>query len=67
MSDLTNYSENELSLIFANDEFFYNQFFKCVRLESLKELKAICEENFIFTDEQFESLESDFNTELNND
>ena len=52
--DLTEYSENELSLHVFNDEGLY-------RLRRSRDLKSILEDYFIFSDEQWEVLETDLN------
>lgn len=59
MLDLTNYSDQELSLIVYNDEYFYNE------RNHLDYLKALISEEFIFTDEQMETLLNDLEEEAN--
>lgn len=50
--DLTDYSENELSLIVFNDEHLYNQRRRSYFIDELRQY-------FIFTDDQLEVLETD--------
>jgi len=52
MNDITNHSENELSLLVFNDETLYRMRRKSYFFETLKEL-------FIYTEEQLEVLKND--------
>ena len=57
MQNLTGYSDQELSLIFNNDETLYNMARKA---GSINELKDIADQFFIYDDEQLAELEQDF-------
>lgn len=52
MQNLTEYCDNELSLIVMNDEFLYNK-----ALYDQKDLLAIIGEFFIYTTDQMQDLE----------
>ena len=64
MNDITMYSDEELSLLFMNDESLYNDLMACVRRSRFDYLEEIVKDNFIFTPEQFTDLEETFNNEL---
>ena len=51
-TDLTNYSDSELSLVVFNDEYLYNIRHRSHLIDTLNEL-------FIYTDEQLEELKQD--------
>jgi hypothetical protein len=53
MKDLTNYSDNELSLMVFNTEYFY------VERHTPDFLFALCKEEFYFTAKQMEVLKQD--------
>ena len=53
MIDLTNYSDDELSLMVFNDEYFY------IERKNEDYLLALCNEEFIFTAEQLAVLKQD--------
>jgi len=55
--DLTQYSDNELSLLVFNDEGLYKQRHRSYFIDDIKEF-------FIFTDEQLEVLQQDLQDEL---
>lgn len=57
MQDLTGYSDDELSLVALNEEYFYN-----IRFRS--NLKDILSEWFIFTDSQWDVLNQDIQDEI---
>lgn len=50
MKDITNYSENELSLLVMNDEDYY------IQMENPKLLLETLYQDFIYTDKQLEVL-----------
>lgn len=56
--DLTEYSDNELSLLVFNDEWLYRQRNRRGFIDTLKEF-------FLFTDEQLETLKQDLEDEDN--
>jgi len=55
--NITQYSDQELSLYFSNDEYLYTQACKATEFSQLKDLANEC---FTFTPEQLEELEQDF-------
>lgn len=57
MQDLTQYSDNELSLQVFNDEYLYN-------FRHVDYLEEILEELFLFTDEQLHVLKGDLADDL---
>jgi len=63
MKDITNYSENELSLIIQNDEYLYGIWRRTIRTGNLEYIKMEIE-NIKYTDEQWESVVDDFESEL---
>lgn len=64
MTDITNYSSQELSFLFMNDEFLYGEFMKAVRRERFNDIKELCDELFIYTEEQIEDLIETFWEEI---
>lgn len=48
MRDITNHSDKELSLIIFNDNYFYRE------INNLSYLKALINEEFVYTAEQLE-------------
>jgi hypothetical protein len=63
MKDITNYSENELSLIIQNDEYLYGIWRRTIRTGNLEYIKMEIE-NIKYTDEQWEAVVDDFESEL---
>jgi hypothetical protein len=64
MTDITNYSDQELSLMFLNDEFLYKEFMRAVIREDFAMLEEVAREFFIFNDEQLEDLKETFKQEV---
>jgi thymidylate synthase ThyX len=64
MTDIRHYSDQELSLRFLNDEGLYKEFMKGVRYERFNDIKHLCDELFIYTDEQLEELIETFWAEI---
>ncbi len=64
MTDITNYSDSELSLMFLNDEFLYKEFIRAVIREDFAMLEEVAREFFIFNDEQLEDLKETFKQEV---
>ena len=62
-TDLTGYSDQELSLNVMNDEYLYRQFRRC---DDASDLRNLCE-CFEYTQEQFEELVSDLEAEKEED
>jgi len=57
MKDITNYSVQELSLLVFNTESLYN-------IRFMVDLRSTLEELYIFTEEQWDELESDIDSDL---
>jgi hypothetical protein len=57
MQNITQYSDQELSLYFMNDEGLYNMAQSC---NSSNELQEIADQCFIYTPDQLSELEDDF-------
>jgi hypothetical protein len=55
--DITQYSDAELSLHFFNDEGLYRAMRRCYKSE---QLRALADECFTYTEDQFDELVSDF-------
>lgn len=64
MQDITHYADQELSLMFLNDEFLYKELNRAVIRENFTMLEDIAREYFVFNDEQLEDLRETFNEEL---
>ena len=64
MKDITHYSDQELSLMFLNDEVVYKELMRAVRQNDFTLIKEICDELFIYTEDQLEDLIDTFNDEL---
>jgi len=64
MTDITHYSDSELSLLFLNDEFFYKELMRATRREDFSIVEDIANEYFIFNQDQLEDLRETFNQEI---
>jgi hypothetical protein len=64
MTDITHYSDHELSLLFLNDEFFYKELMRATRREDFSIVEDIANEYFIFNQDQLEDLRETFNQEI---
>ena len=64
MTDITHYADQELSLMFLNDEVLYKDFMRAVIREDFAMLIDIANEFFIFNDEQLEDLKETFKEEV---
>ncbi len=64
MTDITNYSDQELSLMFLNDEFLYKEFMRAVIREDFAMLDEVAREFFVFTEDQLEDLKETFKQEV---
>jgi hypothetical protein len=64
MTDITHYSDQELSLLFLNDEFLYKELIRAVRCERFNHIKDLCDELFIYSEEQMEDLIETFWAEI---
>lgn len=62
--DITMNSDQELSLIFLNDEVSYTWLMGSVRREEFDIIEVIVEDNFIYTPEQLANLEETYNNEV---
>jgi len=64
MTDIRDYSDQELSLLFLNDEGLYRELMRAVRREKFDIIKDICDEYFVYSDDQLQDLKDTFNDEL---
>ena len=64
MKDIKHYSDQELSLLFFNDEFLYTELMRAVRRADFTIVKELCDEHFIYTKDQLDDLADTFNNEL---
>jgi hypothetical protein len=64
MTDITHYADQELSLMFLNDEFLYKEFMRAVIREDFAMLEEVAREFFVFNDEQLEELKETFKQEV---
>lgn len=64
MTDITHYSDEELSLMFLNDEFLYKQLNRAVIREDFTMLEDAAREFFVFNYEQLENLKETFEEEV---
>lgn len=63
-TDITHYGDQELSLMFLNDEFFYNDFMRAVIRKDFAMLMDTASEFFVFNDDQLEDLKETFKEEV---
>jgi hypothetical protein len=64
MTDITHYSDQELSLMFLNDEFLYKEFMRAVIREDFAMLEEVARQFFVFTEDQLEELAETFKQEV---
>jgi hypothetical protein len=64
MKDISHYSEQELSLLFLNDEGLYRELMRAVRRNDFSIIKELCDELFVYSKEQLDDLRETFNSEL---
>lgn len=64
MTDITHYSDQELSLLFLNDEFLYKQLNRAVIREDFTMLEDTAREFFVFNNDQLEDLKETFKEEV---
>jgi hypothetical protein len=64
MKDITHYSDQELSLMFLNDEPLYKEFMRAVIREDFTMLQEVAAKFFIFNEEQLEDLKETFKQEV---
>ena len=64
MQDIRHYSDRELSLLFLNDESLYKELMRAVRRTDFTIVKQMCDEFYIYSEEQLEDLADTFNDEL---
>ncbi len=64
MTDITHYSDQELSLMFLNDEFLYRELRRAVIREDFTMLEEVAREFFIFNEDQLEDLKETFKEEV---
>jgi len=61
--NITQYSDQELSLNFMNDEGLYSDLRSAARRDDFKQLETLCNELFIYTPEQLEDLRETWEAE----
>lgn len=64
MTDIRHYSDQELSLLFLNDEFLYKGLMNAIKCNDFTIVKELCDEYFIYNKDQLEDLADTFNDEL---
>ena len=64
MTDIRHYSDQELSLLFLNDEGLYREFRRAVRRADFTIIRELCDEIFDYTQDQLDDLVDTFNDEL---
>ena len=64
MRDITHYSDQELSLLFFNEEGLYKDLMRAVRRNDFNIVEEICDEYFVYTCAQLEDLRDTFNNEV---
>lgn len=64
MRDITHYSEQELSLMFLNEEELYRELMRAVRRNDFDIIKELCDNYFVYSEDQLEDLRETFNDEL---
>jgi hypothetical protein len=64
MTNITDYSDQELSLMFLNDEFLYKEFMRAVIREDFGMLEEVARQFFVFTEDQLEELKETFKQEV---
>ena len=64
MTDITHYGDQELSLMFLNDESLYNDFMRAVRRDNFGILEDTAREFFVFNDDQLADLYESFEEEV---
>lgn len=64
MTDIRHYSDQELSLLFLNDEFLYKELMRAVRRNDFTIIRELCDEFYIYSGDQLEDLVDTFNDEL---
>jgi hypothetical protein len=64
MKDITHYSDQEFSLMFLKDEFLYRELLRAIRRADFTIVKELCDEYFIYSEDQLEDLIDTFNDEL---
>jgi hypothetical protein len=64
MTDIRHYSDQELSLLFLNDEFFYNEFNRAVVRDNFSIIEEVAIEYFVFNQDQLEDLRETFEQEV---
>ena len=64
MTDIRHCSDQELSLLFLNDEFLYKELMRAVRRNDFTIIRELCDEYYIYSGDQLEDLVDTFNDEL---
>ena len=64
VTDIRHRSDQELSLLFLNDEGLYREFMEGVKSERFNDIQDLCDKLFVYTDEQLEDLVETFWAEI---
>jgi hypothetical protein len=64
MRDIRHYADQELSLLFLNEEELYRHLMRAVRRNDFSIVKDLCDDYFLYSDDQLENLRETFNEEL---
>lgn len=63
-TDIRHYSDQELSLLFLNDEGLYEELMRSVRRHNFAIIKELCDELYIYNNDQLDDLLDTFNNEV---
>jgi len=64
MRDIIMYSSEELSLVFLNEEYYYNKLLRAVKRGCFDDIYNLVDNDFIYDPEQLADLEETFNNEV---
>lgn len=64
VTDIRHRSDEELSLLFLNDEGLYREFMEGVKSERFNDIQDLCDKLFVYTEEQLEDLVETFWAEI---
>ena len=64
MKDITMYSNEELSLIFLNDEYYYTELLRAVKHGCFDDIYNLVDIDFIYDPEQLADLQETFDNEV---
>lgn len=64
MTDIRHYGDQELSLLFLNDEVLYKDLMRAVRRNDFTIIRELCHKYYIYSRDQLEDLMDTFKDEL---